>query len=149
MLKFRSGDLFESGAVAIINAVNCVGVMGKGLALQVKQAYPEVFKKYSEDCKKGLVKLGQVHVVDRHATDAPLMVINSPTKGHWRARSRYEDIRTGLKSLKSVIMELNIESVAIPPLGCGLGGLDWVKVRKLIEEELSDLEDVEIQVYTP
>jgi len=149
MLTFTTGNLLESSADAVVNTVNCVGVMGKGLALQVKQSYPAVFKRYAADCKKGLVQLGRVHIVDRQSLEPPFFIINFPTKGHWKARSNFEDIRLGLKSLRQTLSDFKIKSIALPPLGCGLGGLDWANVKALIETELAGLDGVNIFVFEP
>jgi O-acetyl-ADP-ribose deacetylase (regulator of RNase III) len=128
---------------ALVNAVNCAGVMGKGLALQFKQRFPEYFAAYAEACAAGEVRLGRVHVVklDR-------WFISFPTKKHFRSRSHLQDIRTGLDDLARVIGELGIRSVAVPALGCGLGGLDWREVEPLIEEKLASL-SATVVVYPP
>ncbi len=149
MFTVLQGNLFESGAEALVNTVNCVGVMGKGVALQVKQSFPDVFRAYQKDCKNGLVRLGKVHVVARNALSFPQFVINFPTKDHWKGRSRYSDIEAGLVSLRQEIHALKIKSVAVPPLGCGLGGLDWEKVLPMIRKHLGDLEGVNVLVYAP
>ena len=149
MFTVQQGNMFASGAEALVNTVNCVGVMGKGVALQVKQSFPDVFRAYQQDCKKGLVQLGKVHVVARNALSSPQFVINFPTKDHWKGRSRYSDIEAGLLSLREEILALKIKSVAVPPLGCGLGGLDWEKVLPMIQKHLGDLDGVHVFVYAP
>ncbi|MFN8607507.1 MAG: macro domain-containing protein [Vulcanimicrobiota bacterium] len=149
MFTVLQGNLFESGAEALVNTVNCVGVMGKGVALQVKQSFPDVFRVYQQDCKKGLVQLGKVHIVARNALSSPQFVINFPTKDHWKGRSRYSDIEAGLVSLRQEIQALKIKSVAVPPLGCGLGGLDWEKVLPMIQKHLGNLQGVNVLVYAP
>lgn len=126
MIKYVSGNIFDSKATALVNPVNCVGVMGRGLALEFKKRYPENFRIYAEACARGEVRPGRILVVPP--------VINFPTKRHWREPSRLEDITAGLQALRSVLGD----SVAIPPLGCGLGGLPWPQVRNEIEKILSD-----------
>lgn len=148
MIKYIQGDLLNSEAEALVNTVNTVGVMGKGIALQFKKRFPQNFKIYLDACKKGTFKTGQILITK----DGDLMhqktIINFPTKVHWKGNSQYEYILSGLKSLKEALIEKEIKSVAIPPLGCGNGGLEWEKVKQLIENELSELE-CEIQVYSP
>ena len=112
--------------------------MGKGLALQFKMRYPAVFQRYKADCNAGKVQLGKVHAVSLDSPNAPFFVINFPTKGHWREQSRYVDIAAGLADLRTQALKLQIKSIAMPALGCGLGGLDWGKVLALIEEEFKD-----------
>lgn len=149
MFTVQQRNMFTSGAEALVNAVNCVGVMGKGLALQIKQSFPDVFRAHQQDCKKGLVRLGKVHVVARDSLSPPQFVLNFPTKGHWKADSHYPDIEAGLVSLREEILGLKIKSVAVPALGCGLGGLDWHKVLPMIQKQLGDLEGVKVVVYAP
>ena len=122
--------------------------MGKGIALQFKNAFPANFKAYEAACKKQAVRLGEVFVFDNGRLTTPHWIINFPTKGHWRAMSRMRDVADGLDNLRDVIEELKISSIALPPLGCGHGGLDWDEVRSLIEERLSDL-DVVVHLYAP
>ena len=134
----------------MVNTVNTVGVMGRGIALQFKLAYPGVFRDYERACNAGEVKLGQVHVVDVGGlAGGPRWIINFPTKGHWRAASRLADIESGLKDLVATIQKLHIRSIAIPPLGCGNGGLDWNEVLPRIQTALAEVPDVEALVYTP
>lgn len=141
-------NIFESSAEALVNPVNCVGVMGKGLALQFRQAYPENFQAYAQVCARGEVRPGRVLVYETGLVQ-PRWIINFPTKRHWRDRSRLEDIEAGLVDLVRVVRELGIRSIAVPPLGCGLGGLDWGEVRPRIEAALGSLEGVEVQIYGP
>ncbi|MBI2790888.1 MAG: macro domain-containing protein [Gammaproteobacteria bacterium] len=148
IIEKTSGSLLESNVDALVNTVNCVGVMGKGLALQFKKAYPENFKAYEKACTHHQLVLGKMHVFETHAVN-PRYIINFPTKGHWKAKSRLIDIEKGLAALKQEIIKLNIKSIAIPPLGCGNGGLDWKVVLPLIENSLMDLVDVEIFIYSP
>ncbi len=149
MITSRSGDLLSADTEAIVNTVNCVGVMGKGIALQFKRGYPANFKEYEKACKKGSVRLGHMFVVPTNQLDGPKWIINFPTKGHWREGSHLSDIESGLKDLVSVIAELGITSIAIPPLGAGNGGLDWNDVRPLITRELSGLAGLDVQLFEP
>src|SRR5690606_16278333 len=116
---------------------------------QFKQAFPEVFKQYEKDCKKGIVRIGKMHVVEVHGLANPKYVINFPTKEHWRQSSKLEYIKEGLKDLVNIVKELDIKSIALPPLGCGNGGLDWQAVRPLIVEAFHPLKHVEVHVYEP
>ena len=142
------GNLLKADAEALANTVNTVGVMGKGIALQFKKAFPANFKAYEAACKKQAVRLGKVFIFDNGQLTPPRWIINFPTKGHWRARSRIRDVADGLDDLRDVIEELEISSIALPPLGCGHGGLDWDEVRSLIKERLGDL-DVVVHLYAP
>ncbi len=133
-----------------MNTVNTVGIMGRGIALQFKQAYPAMFREYERACKAGDVRLGKVHVFDLgELAGGPRWIINFPTKAHWRAGSRMVDIDAGLKDLMETIRKLHIRSIAIPPLGCGNGGLDWDDVRPRIEAALAEVPEVEALVYSP
>ena len=147
VIEYRKGNLFESQAAALVNTVNCVGIMGKGIAHQFARAFPEMAASYAKDCKAGLVRLGEVRL---HREDGRV-ILNFPTKDHWRANSRLADIESGLRSLRHVLVRERITSVAVPPLGCGNGGLNWSDVRPLIERELgtTELADVAIDVYEP
>lgn len=149
MITYKTGDLLLDDAEAIVNTVNCVGVMGRGIALQFKKQYPENFKVYEKACKQEAVVPGKMLVYETGNLTNPRFIINFPTKRHWRGASRIEDIEAGLKDLQNVIKENNIQTVAIPPLGAGLGGLDWNIVRRRIEESLSDLSSVDIRVFEP
>lgn len=150
MIETTKGNLLEAPVEALVNTVNTVGVMGKGIALQFKQAYPAMFRAYETACKAGEVKLGKVHVFDMGGlVGGPRWIINFPTKGHWRAGSRISDIESGLLDLVDTIKRLNIHSIAVPPLGCGHGGLDWKDVRPLVESTLGCLTDVRVQVFAP
>lgn len=133
MIELRSGDILKAGAEALVNPVNCVGVMGKGLALQFKQAFPLNYMAYLAACKSGAVVPGRVFVFTNQ-TGNPLYIMNFPTKRHWADKSRLGDIRVGLVALEQEVQRLRIQSIAIPPLGCGLGGLTWASVRPLIED---------------
>ncbi len=142
MIKFTSGDMFETNADIRINTVNCVGVMGAGVALAFKNKYPEMFKDYQKDCKKDKVQPGKMHIWKNLTGD---WIINFPTKTHWRKSSRYEDIETGLVALRKYLIDKGPVSVTLPALGCGHGGLDWNRVKGMIEEYLGDL-DAKMQI---
>jgi O-acetyl-ADP-ribose deacetylase (regulator of RNase III) len=149
MIKFVKGNIFTSDAEAVVNTVNCVGIMGRGIALQCKKRFPDNFKAYESACKHGEVIPGKMFVFKTDSLVNPKYIINFPTKRHWRGASRIEDIVMGLVDLKKTIISEKIKSVAIPPLGSGLGGLDWNIVRKKIETALCDLNDIEICIYEP
>jgi O-acetyl-ADP-ribose deacetylase (regulator of RNase III) len=149
VLSEEMGNLLEADADALVNTVNTVGVMGKGLALQFKQAYPANFHAYRAACRQGEVRTGQVFVYATGTGRRPRFVINFPTKEHWRSGSKLSDIKAGLADLRKVIQSRGIRSIAVPPLGCGNGGLDWRDVRPLIVNALGDLPDVHILLYPP
>lgn len=149
MVSYKVGDLFKEDVEAIVNTVNCVGVMGRGIALQFKKAYPENYNVYSLACKHKEVVPGKMFVFETGAMLNPKFIINFPTKRHWRGKSRIEDIELGLVDLRKVIEKNNIKSIAIPPLGSGLGGLNWNEVRNLIENALNSLTDVNVVVFEP
>lgn len=151
MIEIASGNLLTAPVDALVNTVNTEGVMGKGIALQFREVYDEMYKRYVEDCKAGRVQLGKMHVFDRGAivADGPRYIINFPTKGHWRARSRLKDIETGLEDLVRVVRERDIRSIALPPLGCGNGGLDWADVRPKIEAAFAKLPTVNALLFEP
>ena len=148
MIKFIKGNIFENNAEAIVNTVNTVGVMGKGVALQFKEKYPENYKLYHKACEKGEVVVGKMFVTPTNSLMNPIWIINFPTKKNWIHSSSYDYIENGLDDLIKVIKQLNIQSIAIPPLGAGQGGLDWEKVKQIIQNKLSDL-DIEIEIYEP
>ena len=150
MIELTKGNLLEAPAEALVNTVNTAGIMGKGIALQFKQAYPQMFRAYERDCKAGEVKLGKVQVFDLGGlVGGPRWIINFPTKGHWRAGSRMADIETGLQDLVATIKRLHICSIAVPPLGCGNGGLDWNEVRPRIESAFAELPEIRVLVFAP
>jgi len=149
MIKTTTGNLLHAHADALVNTVNCVGVMGKGIALQFKKAFPEMFKLYREDSKAGQVIPGRMHVFSTGSLVPPHYVINFPTKRHWRAKSRMSDIEDGLVDLVNQVHELGLRSLAIPPLGAGNGGLNWHEVRPKIVAAFEELPDVEILLYEP
>lgn len=149
MIKYITGDILESNADALINTVNTVGVMGKGIALQFKKAFHNNYKAYVEACKRNEIEIGKVLIVkDSNLSSGTKYIINFPTKKDWRKPSEYSFIDAGLDDLIRVLKEYKIKSVAIPPLGAGNGGLEWEKVKKLIEYKLGNL-DVEIIVFEP
>lgn len=149
MIEYTSGDILNSRAEALVNTVNCVGIMGRGIALQFKKAFPDNFTAYASACKEGKIQPGRMFVFDTGRLVPPRFVINFPTKRHWRGKSRIEDIELGLRHLVEIIRAKNIRSVAVPPLGSGLGGLDWKDVRSRIDAVLSVLPDVHVFVYEP
>lgn len=138
-----------ANAEALVNPVNTVGVMGKGLALQFKQQYPENYKRYKTAANAGELQTGKMFVMPTHRTDGVKWIINFPTKKHWRNPSKMQYIKAGLDDLINVIETYQILSVALPALGCGLGGLRWLEVKSLIERKLGGLPGVEIFVYEP
>lgn len=144
------GDLLRQDDVdAIVNTVNCVGVMGKGIALQFKNKWPANFAAYHAACKAGQVRPGRMMVFDAGAYAQPHFIINFPTKDHWRGNSQLSFIQDGLKDLVAQVRALGIRSLAMPPLGCGNGGLDWRDVKPLIEAAVADLPDVEVRLFEP
>src|SRR5712671_4863614 len=149
MIEYRTGDILQADAEALVNTVNCVGIMGRGIALQFKSAYPENFKAYEVACGRGEVQPGRMFVFETRQLTNPKYIINFPTKRHWRGKSRMEDIEAGLKALADEIRKRRIRSIALPPLGSGLGGLDWRDVRPRIEAALRGLEDVKVIVFEP
>ena len=149
MVEYKSGDILKEDTEAIINTVNCVGVMGRGIALQFKKVFPNNFKAYAAACKKEEVQPGRMFVYETGQLTYPRYIINFPTKRHWRGKSRVKDLKTGLKALVKVIRQYNIHSIAMPPLGSGLGGLDWTEVKPLIETSMQPLTDVRVIIYEP
>jgi len=149
MIEYKHGDILLENAEALINTVNCIGIMGRGIALQFKNAFPENFKAYAKACKKHEVQPGKMFVFETEQLTNPRYIINFPTKRHWRGKSRIEDIEEGLKALVDTINKYNIRSIAIPPLGSGLGGLDWPTVKSRIESVLQSFSDVHIFIYEP
>lgn len=149
MIHYKTGNLLDSEAEALVNTVNTVGVMGKGIALQFKNMFPNNFKLYSCACKNKEVKVGQLLVIeDESLLVGKKIIINFPTKTNWRLPSEYQYIEEGLKELVKVIIEKNIKSIAIPPLGSGNGGLDWSKVKSILEKNLSNL-SCDVYIYEP
>lgn len=149
MIKFTKGDMMSSSAEALINTVNTVGVMGKGIALQFKESFPANFATYVKACKNGELVPGKLLVTkEKNTAGEEKIIINFPTKKHWRYPSTYEYIESGLQALVDVIKKYDIKSMAIPPLGCGNGGLKWDVVKKIIVNALQEI-DAEIVVYEP
>jgi O-acetyl-ADP-ribose deacetylase (regulator of RNase III) len=149
MIRIQEGDIFKTDVEAIVNTVNCVGVMGRGVALQFKKLYPDNFTKYKAVCDRGELAPGNMLVHETGRVVGPRYVINFPTKRHWRGKSRLEDVRDGLAALLDVVRDLGIRSIALPPLGCGLGGLQWVVVRPMIERAFSELPEVDAVLFAP
>ncbi len=148
-IHIQKGDLLEQKVDAIVNTVNCVGIMGKGIALQFKKKWPENFKAYAKACKLGEVKTGKMFIHDNGGLVEPHFIINFPTKNHWRGASKIEFIEEGLKDLAKQIKEKKIQSIAIPPLGCGNGGLAWTVVKERIETAFKEIPDVEVKLFEP
>lgn len=148
-IQLIRGDLLKDDADAIVNTVNCAGVMGKGIALQFKNKWPANFRAYAAACKARQVRPGQMFIHDCGGLVKPHYIINFPTKDHWRGKSSLKFIRDGLVDLVAQIRRLGIRSIAIPPLGCGNGGLDWAAVRPVMEAALAPLDDVEVRIYEP
>jgi O-acetyl-ADP-ribose deacetylase (regulator of RNase III) len=148
MIFHAEGDLLATDAEGLVNTVNTVGVMGKGIALQFKLAYPENYAAYETACKREEVQIGKMFVFHRGTTN-PRVIINFPTKKHWKGKSRIEDIQSGLKALIEVVQKERLQSIAVPPLGCGNGGLDWTDVKPLIEQAFSEVPDVKVQLFHP
>lgn len=149
MIEFKKGNLLEEDTEALVNTVNCVGVMGKGIALQFKRAYPENFYQYEKACKVKEVKPGRMFTVATSTIFNPKYIINFPTKRHWKGKSKIEDIKAGLTALVAEVQRLNITSIAIPPLGCGNGGLNWLDVKPLVESAFITLPDVYVVIFEP
>jgi O-acetyl-ADP-ribose deacetylase (regulator of RNase III) len=149
MIRFTQGNLLESDAEALVNTVNTVGVMGKGVALMFKEAFPENFKRYEAACAAKMLHVGKMFVTERRDLYGPKWIINFPTKAHWRYPSKMEWIAKGLDDLRDVIISRSIKSVALPPLGAGNGGLEWDNVRSLMLDKLTPLENVTVTIYEP
>lgn len=149
MIEFKTGDILKADAEALVNTVNCVGVMGRGIALQFKNVFPENFRAYEAACAREEVEPGKMFVFEQHRLTGPKYIVNFPTKRHWRGKSRMDDIDSGLKALVAEIVARGIRSIAIPPLGAGLGGLDWGEVRPRIVEALRGLDDLQVTIFEP
>jgi O-acetyl-ADP-ribose deacetylase (regulator of RNase III) len=148
LIQFIEGDLIKSNSDALVNTVNCVGVMGKGIALEFRNEFQENYFEYKKACQLHQVKIGEMFVVPtNNFFCSPKYIINFPTKDHWRNPSRLEWIKLGLEDLKSTILDYKIQSISMPKLGCTNGGLDWNIVKELIVESLSELETVDIKIY--
>ena len=151
-LVFKNGDMFSEPVEALVNTVNCVGVMGKGVALEVKKRWPENYRAYKKLCDAQGLRPGKMFVFDTRrlfTADGPRYIINFPTKDHWRGKSKLSFVSEGLDAFVDAIRQHGIKSVALPPLGCGNGGLDWADVRELITAKLSQLDGVKIVVFPP
>ncbi|MGJ7908225.1 type II toxin-antitoxin system antitoxin DNA ADP-ribosyl glycohydrolase DarG [Actinopolyspora sp. H202] len=149
MIKESHGDLLNAEADALVNPVNTVGVMGKGIALQFRRRYPEMYRAYAAAAERGELRLGRMHVWETGVLTGPRLVINFPTKKHWRSRSRLADIETGLSDLERVLHEYAVTSVAVPPLGCGNGGLGWENVCPLIVRTFERMSGIEARIFSP
>jgi len=149
MLTITQGNLLEAPTEALVNTVNTVGVMGKGIALQFRQAYPKMFRAYEKACRHKEIEPGRMHIFECESFENPKFIINFPTKRHWRGKSSLLDIKSGLEALVNDIRRLKIKSIAVPPLGCGNGGLEWSVVLPLIKSAFSALPEVEVQVFAP
>lgn len=149
MIKLKQGNILEADVEALINTVNCVGVMGKGIALQFKQAFRENFQAYANACRKGEVKPGLMFTFPTGRMINPKYIINFPTKWHWKEKSKLEYIEQGLNALVTEVRRLGIKTIAIPPLGCGYGGLKWPEVCNLIETAFNQLPDVLVLLFEP
>lgn len=141
--------ILRADAEALVNTVNCLGYMGKGIALQFKKAFPDNFKAYERACRAEEVRPGNMFVFETGSMLNPKYIINFPTKRHWRGKSRLEDIESGLKALVEEVRKLKVSSIAVPPLGCGLGGLSWRVVRPMIERAFSSLPEVRVLLFEP
>lgn len=149
MIRFKTGNIVDEDVEALVNTVNCVGVMGRGIALQFKKAFRENFRAYAEACKLGDVRPGHMFLFETGRLTNPRYIINFPTKRHWRGRSRMDDIEAGLKALEEVVCQRGIRSIAVPALGSGLGGLEWSSVRQRIEVTFRDLDGLDVVVFEP
>lgn len=149
MISFVRGNIIKADTEALVNTVNCVGVMGKGIALQFKKAFPDNFKAYARSAKRGEIRPGEVFTFSTRQMFNPKYIINFPTKQHWKEHSRIEYVREGLKALVKEVQRRGIKSIAIPPLGCGSGGLDWGVVKPLIVEALRSQPAIAVSVFEP
>lgn len=149
MITEAHGDLLKADVDALVNTVNTVGVMGKGIALQFRRAYPEMFDAYARACREGTVQVGQMHIWPTDAMVGPRFIVNFPTKKHWRSPSQISWIEDGLADLVRVIEEHEIRSIAVPPLGAGNGGLDWALVRPRIVNTLAEVNGLDVRLFVP
>lgn len=146
MIKFVTGDLFESGADCLVNPVNCEGVMGKGAAYQFKVRFPQNYKDYVRACKSGELRIGTIHFYQEDG----IWIVNFPTKDRWRQKSKMDYIEKGLDELVKFIIAYRPDKIAIPALGCGNGGLDWNVVKDIVCEKLSSVEmECDFLIYEP
>lgn len=149
MITYAVGDLLQADTQAVVNTVNCVGVMGKGIALQFKCSYPDTFAAYEKACRRGEVVIGEMFVTRTGQLVGPEYIINFPTKKHWRSPSKLSYIDAGLVDLIRLIRARNIVSIAVPPLGAGNGGLDWRDVAPRIIKAFKEVPDVRVVLYPP
>jgi O-acetyl-ADP-ribose deacetylase (regulator of RNase III) len=149
MIRYTTGNLLDAQVEALVNTVNEMGVMGKGIALMFREAFPANTAAYEAACKKREVQVGRMFVTENRALTGPRWIINFPTKKNWRHPSKFQWVQDGLEDLKRVIAEKKIKSIALPPLGCGNGGLEWDQVRPAIEVALSSLVGVNATVFEP
>lgn len=149
MIEHVTGNLLEADTEALVNTVNTVGVMGKGIALQFRQAYPENYQAYRKACHQGEVQPGRMFIFTTGKLTNPRYLINFPTKRHWKGKTKIQDVRDGLRALIAEVKERDIKSIAIPPLGCGNGGLDWNEVREMIEAAFEELPGVRVLLFAP
>jgi len=149
VIEITRGNILKAEADALVNTVNCVGYMGKGIALQFKKAFPENFKAYARACKAEEVRPGKMFVYETGSMLPPKYILNFPTKRHWRGKSRLEDIEAGLQALVEEVERRGVSSVAVPALGCGLGGLEWSVVRPMIEEAFAPMPDMLVLLFEP
>lgn len=149
MLEYCQGDLLAANTAALVNPVNCVGVMGKGLALQFRQTFPANYQAYVKACRAGEVRLGTMFVFVETRNELPITIINFPTKQHWKQQSNLLDIASGLNDLITQLTRCSIDSIAVPALGCGYGGLTWAEVERLIIDAFERLPAVQVKVYPP
>ena len=148
-IAFKTGDILQADAEALVNTVNCVGVMGRGVARQFKEAFPANFKAYAAACERKEVQPGRMFWFETGFLGSPKYIVNFPTKRHWRGKSRIEDIDAGLQALIADVRARGIRSIAVPPLGSGLGGLDWAQVKPRIVAALGELPEVKAEVFEP
>jgi O-acetyl-ADP-ribose deacetylase (regulator of RNase III) len=149
MYEFVTGDLFDAPAEALVNAVNCVGVAGRGIALRFRQLFPDNFTAYAKACKQGKLRPGKMLITETGFVENPKYIINFPTKRHWKDKSYIEDIQSGLDALIVSVKAHQIRSIALPALGCGLGGLEWSQVRPLLEQSFDSIPDVHVLIFEP
>lgn len=143
-LKYVEGNILEAKTQVIVNTVNCKGVMGKGLALQFKKQYPDMFEEYKQLCNEGKITVGKLHL---YKGSSRYWILNFPTKDDWRKKSKIEYLEKGLQEFRTSYANWKISSIAFPRLGCQLGGLDWNQVKPLMEKYLSDLSEIDIEIF--
>jgi O-acetyl-ADP-ribose deacetylase (regulator of RNase III) len=148
-LELRRGNLLQADAEALVNTVNTVGIMGKGIALQFRKAYPYNYQAYRKACERGEVVPGKMFVFETGQLTGPRLIVNFPTKRHWKSKTRVEDVEAGLVDLVEIITSARIRSIAVPPLGCGNGGLEWAVVKPMIERALKPLPDLRVLLFEP